>query len=461
MYNRDGSYHEQQAIDVTNMDAEFLFRYRDELTGAMEYHGGENRAPTRAMEGLKHPSRINDRSKIPEIAAKSVAEIEARRAAGKRFSVALGDSDAVRYQKLKNLSVVPAIVDPEKVADIDLEAFNTTKKSAIEKPMRLQANLLGITNVDLKNSSISFKFQFSNESLRKSLKHQLDYGGSYVDYAKAMTCFEDLIKNAVLIETHPDYKAGTPKADRNLKQTYVLLSTMLDETGITPVEFEVKENYTIQNQLYLTVMLTKVDPEVVGGAYAVQDGSNPHLFSESSSIMLTELLKYVNPVDGEFLKYVPDEFLNAAQKAAKQDAVARRKARYPSSKLEKHSLNLNDYTIDDILKWSDEEYARAYKELGLAAIPDDILLEDDFDFEDVAEELDEEPEKIEILYRRKGLGGSHIAADRMAVMTEKRIGERIHDSGAKGHPDYARRCITRIAHERYEEPRQASGWRHI
>ena len=47
------------------------------------------------------------------------------------------------------------------------------------------------------------------------------------------------------------------------------------------------------------------------------------------------------------------------------------------------------------------------------------------------------------------------------VLEEKRIDERIHDSGAKGHPDYARRYITRIARKRNEEPRQASGWRHI
>jgi len=327
--------------------------------------------------------------------------------------------------------------------------------------MRTLAKLLGITNVDLKNSSVDFTFQFSNESLRKSLKHQLEHGGNYVDYAKAMTCFEDLIKNAVLIETHRDYKTGTPKADRDLKQMYVLISAMRDELGITPVEFEVKENYTRQNQLYLTVTLTKIDPEVLGERPAGVDRGMSPLFSESSDIMLSELLKYVNPVDGEFLKYVPDEFLNAAQKAAKQDAVARRKARYPSSKLEKHSFNLDDYTIDEILKWSDKDFERAYDVLGLGGIDDDILLEDDFSIEDVAEELDEEPEKIEILYRRKGLGGSHVAADRMAVMTEKRIDERIHDSGAKGHPDYARRYITRIARKRYEEHRQASGWRHI
>lgn len=49
MYNRDGSYHEQKAIDVTNMDAEFLFRYRNTESGGMAYHGGENRAPPRAM----------------------------------------------------------------------------------------------------------------------------------------------------------------------------------------------------------------------------------------------------------------------------------------------------------------------------------------------------------------------------------------------------------------------------
>ena len=122
--------------------------------------------------------------------------------------------------------------------------------------------------------------------------------------------------------------------------------------------------------------------------------------------------------------------------------------------------DLDDYTIDEILKWTPEQFDKAYEALGLDkfTIEDDILLEDfeltdadieethggDFTIDDISEELDVEPEKIEILVRRKGLGSSHIEENRTAVMTSERINRDIKDSGASN-PTYAQRYITRIS----------------
>ena len=100
----------------------------------------------------------------------------------------------------------------------------------------------------------------------------------------------------------------------------------------------------------------------------------------------------------------------------------------------------------------------AYRALGL----DDIISESDSDLElsdsdieelyggeisieDISEELGVEPEKIEILIRREGLGTSHVETENMAVMSSKRIDRAIADSGAKFHPDYATKYITRIS----------------
>lgn len=123
-------------------------------------------------------------------------------------------------------------------------------------------------------------------------------------------------------------------------------------------------------------------------------------------------------------------------------------------------FNLDDYTIDEILKWTPKQFDEAYKALALDnfVIEDDILLEDfeltdadvgevrggDFTIDEVSEALDEEPEKIEILIRRKGLGESHIVENNMAVMTKERIDREIKDSGATT-PTYAQKCITRIS----------------
>lgn len=63
-YNRDGSYHEQQPINVTNFDAGFLLR--DE-----------------AIKGIVQPSLVNDPAKTAKIAEKSVAEVQERRGEAK------------------------------------------------------------------------------------------------------------------------------------------------------------------------------------------------------------------------------------------------------------------------------------------------------------------------------------------------------------------------------------------
>ena len=73
------------------------------------------------------------------------------------------------------------------------------------------------------------------------------------------------------------------------------------------------------------------------------------------------------------------------------------------------------------------------------------LMSDNSSIDDISEELNVPKKRIEILIRRKGLGESHIEANRTAVMKQARIDEAIEDSGAKHHPDYARKYITRIS----------------
>lgn len=116
---------------------------------------------------------------------------------------------------------------------------------------------------------------------------------------------------------------------------------------------------------------------------------------------------------------------------------------------------LKDLSIDDINAMFDEigsmtdaEIEEAYKLLGLDKyldLDDDILLEDDFSVDDISEETSVKPEIIEILYRRSGLGNTHIADGKKAVMTEDRINQRIREHSAKFSPDYARAYITRIS----------------
>lgn len=180
------------------------------------------------------------------------------------------------------------------------------------------AKRLDILNVDLKNSKIEFPFKFSGTNLTKSLHHQLEYGGTYQDYVKAMSCFNEIVYNAILIEVHTEKKTGTRKENPDLKQVYVLASAYKDGKNIVPVELEGKEFKQRENSLYMTVVLTKIDLEVVDTGVPNNAGNVPHLFSRSI-ISLKQIFSNVNPKDGHFLKYVPDGFLNEAQKKAKEN----------------------------------------------------------------------------------------------------------------------------------------------
>ena len=232
-----------------------------------------------------------------------------------------------RYELLKDAQVKLAGINKDAISHIDLETYNTRKKSSVVPGMKSLARKLGILNVDLENSKIDFPFRFSGRNLEVSLHHQLEYGGTYQDYVKAMSCFNELVENAVPIEIHSEKKAGTVKENKDLIQTYVLVSAYLDEKKIVPVQFEVKEFRERNNSLYMTVVLTKIDPEVLEAGVPGKTGNVPPLFS-GSNVSLRYIFENVNEKDGRFLKYVPDGFLNDSQKEAKKKALKKQETEY-------------------------------------------------------------------------------------------------------------------------------------
>ncbi len=231
-----------------------------------------------------------------------------------RYSIKEDMSEQERYEELKNKKITLSYPNADKIEDIDLGNYRTLKTRDAKKPIRQIAEKLGINDVDYQNSEIDFVFRFSKSSLDISVNHQQEYGGDYADYVKMLTCIDDLIKNAELIEIHKNYKDN-----EYLKRTYVLMSAYRDNNYIVPVQFEVKEyDGTQPNSLYLDVVLTKIkESAVVRGEHnSNADISNPLI--ADSIISLADLFANVNPADKRFLKYVPDDFLNNEQIVAKR-----------------------------------------------------------------------------------------------------------------------------------------------
>lgn len=201
-----------------------------------------------------------------------------------KFSITEDMSEQERYEELKDKSIVVSKPDMSKVSDIDIEAYKNLSIKEAKKQIRKIAEMLGIHNVNYKNSNIKFDFAFSKSSLDTSLNHQREYGGSYTDYAEMLTCLEKLIENAELIEVHENYKSNL-----GLKKTYVLISAFSDNSNVVPVQLEVKNFENQPNGLYLNVVLSKIKKSAVvkGKHNGNTDISNPLV--ADSAISLSQL----------------------------------------------------------------------------------------------------------------------------------------------------------------------------
>lgn len=151
---------------------------------------------------------------------------------------------------------------------------------------------------------------------------QSDYGGGNSDFAKVILNLQKLLDNSILIETHTDKARGTKKQNLELKQVYVLLGAFAEKGFITPVQFEIKQYVNDDNRLYLAVALTKeelpdveskkTETGVVDNAYLDKNQESTSLLPVSE-ISISDLFKKINHADKNFLKYVPNQFLNNKQ----------------------------------------------------------------------------------------------------------------------------------------------------
>lgn len=227
-------------------------------------------------------------------------------------------SESERAEILRNKSITPVEVGTEYSEEFDFEDLKKNIKSKVEKALLKKFRELGFLKKYSSTAVGDIEFEFTARGVRKSLNSQeTQYGGTKADFAKAAANLQKLLDNAVLIETHTDKGKGTNKENARLKQVYVLLSVMRDGDSIIPVQFEVKQYVDNNNRLYLAVALTKIETSVVGDT-ASQEMRTRLL--PVSNISIPDLFAKINPSDGKFLKYIPNEFLNDEQNASKRRA---------------------------------------------------------------------------------------------------------------------------------------------
>lgn len=395
--NRDQGTNKFYLDEVVDQDGNYI-NIKNEAPGntktGVTVQDGVTRGPKASSDAIVHSDTGDSQEKSSGRAGVEVSGINNRTAAE------LGDADTVfadgsisalseerkitpetseeaRYEILKDRTIRPASVEYDKLGDTDTAAIydglSAAQMAQAKKAIRAIAKKLGLNQVDLKNSRIEFPFRFSNANAGVSAQHQSEYGGSYQDLAKALTCLPTIVENAELIETHTEKKRGTKKENPDLKQVYVLLGAMKDGESIIPIQMEVKEFKNANGGLYMTVAMTKIkESDVVKKLQAGESAAATSLLSDSS-ISIQDILRNVKAEDGRFLKYAPDAFLNDEQKVAKRRAIQRQTEEYASYKVDgngKASVEvsgINNRTVAELRR----EYERRMQEYQKATQRDD------------------------------------------------------------------------------------------
>lgn len=184
-------------------------------------------------------------------------------------------------------------LSPDDVASLE----NSVKRNAFKILRELGTKFNVYKNYTNKN--IELDFDYSKSGLKESIDKQGNITTNYTDFAKMLTVFDDVIRNAVPIEVHTDKYVGTKRENPDLKYDYVLLSAFTDDNYIVPVELhikEYKESYRINNKLYVSITLgkIKIEDNIITGSLLKNNNEVANSVPLSSEVSIPQLVSNVN-----------------------------------------------------------------------------------------------------------------------------------------------------------------------
>ena len=246
-----------------------------------------------------------------------------------RKTITASMSDRARYRILRKLRLRLAKADVQKVESAVPEAFDrlSTGRKDARPVLCCLAEKFGVFKSYF-NDDVAIEFDFSHNNLDESTRKQ---ERCFDNFALMLTCFDDVIKNAILIEVHTDrYK------DPNFDCMCVLASAFLHNDSIVPVKLEIKKlRHPKQNTLYIAVSRSpfEIKKATVVGLFntAVAVSTDPRV---AYDISIRRFFKNVNTLDKDFIKYIPDGFLSMAQRVIKRKAIEKN-AEYVEAKLKR------------------------------------------------------------------------------------------------------------------------------
>lgn len=259
--------------------------------------------------------------------------------------ISMGLDDAARYQILKDRSLTAAKVDPRKLGEKsteELEQLAKADRSTAFQLLRKIGEEFGVFR-DYKTEEFNLEFAFSKRNLQESINKQ---GKRYDNYALMLTQMKAIIENAVGIETH-NRRYGD---EGQIKQTYVFVSAMQTKESVIPVLLEVRAfNDATKSTLRVAVSMSEIKRSRIVEHIPAATRPNQSYSLPASSIRVADLFANVNSRDGRLLKYIPDGFLNEAQRDGKQAALQEQAAYDSRKKAQRDSRKAQDdrYSAED------------------------------------------------------------------------------------------------------------------
>ena len=228
-----------------------------------------------------------------------------------------GMSDEQRYEALKDKSIhIVSSVKTGNVSEQELDNLKEMQLSKAQVSAKKLAARLGIIK-EHENPQLDFTINFSGNNVDISSSHQakVKMPDKMYKFGEMLTCFDDVVKNAMLLEVHSEdeYHNRKPnhKINRSIDKTYVMFSAFNDREGIVPVKlsvFKMKDNNV--NPIHMAITLPTIKKaEVSEVDYQKND---PHISLSAFDYNVSDLLKEIksNPNAEELGEYIPDQFLN-------------------------------------------------------------------------------------------------------------------------------------------------------
>lgn len=238
---------------------------------------------------------------------------------GKQYKIRIGMSDEERYEELKDKTIHLCDYNHDAIESIPagiMRRFAMAKRREARTDMRSFAESLGVIGKTFTRDGGDLTATFTSNNYKESFSQQMNIASDerLVQFAKMLTCMEDIVESAEEIERH---NPGKENEDKDLKEIRVFVSAFRDDGFVIPVKLLVKEYFEKEDGLYVTMTLDKIKET------ALHDQShNEHRSLTISDYKLSELLGEVKKNGNRALaKYIPEQFAKDSAKSNGQKSL--------------------------------------------------------------------------------------------------------------------------------------------